>query len=644
MPEILYRASRVGIVAFVTSPHLDSRLNTAGKTPLFPFEYRHHFLHISHHFWYDDQICQSQCRKRIMKNPTIERNPKLKPKSRCLTSWTLLLLTIFILTFMSTVYELNAQSDSELRFEVSFPSSIHPESITGRVFIVVSKENDPEPRFQTRRSRNSPFFGKDIERLRADEVVTIDDDVLGFPLTSIREIPPGEYFVQAFINIYTEFKRSDGHTIWLHNDQWEGQQWNRSPGNLYSDVKKVRIDTASAQSIRLVCGNVIPPIQIPPDTEWVKRIKFQSKILSEFWGQPIYIGATILLPKDYNKDRKTFYPVNYQQGHFSLNAPNGFRTDDPGENDRRGHSGYEFYKTWISDACPRMITVTFQHPCPYFDDSYAVNSANCGPYGDAIMSELIPEIESRFRIIREPWARILEGGSTGGWEALALQIFHPDFFGGAFAYCPDPIEFSDVEGVHVYEDKNAFHRRVGWREVPIPDSRRADGSLVLTSKQIQQYEHVLGTKGRSGEQWDIWQAVWGPVGEDGYTQLLIDKVTGKIDPQVVQYWKDHYDLKVYLEKNWAAVGPKIAGKLYIFTGDMDTYYLNNPVHRFQEFLARTRDPHVPGFFMYAPRKIHCWTGPFTPLERIQFIANHIIKNAPKDEKTPWWTKRQEQNR
>ncbi|HEY3841041.1 MAG TPA: alpha/beta hydrolase-fold protein, partial [Bryobacteraceae bacterium] len=132
----------------------------------------------------------------------------------------------------------------------------------------------------------------------------------------------------------------------------------------------------------------------------------------------------------------------YEQGHFGLGAPLGFSTD--------GGRGQEFATEWTKDNFPRMIVVTLQHPNPYFDDSYAVKSVNVGPYGDAIHQELIPEIEKRFRIVRQPWARLLSGGSTGGWEALALQVFYPEFYGGTWSYCPDSVDFSDVEGIDVY--------------------------------------------------------------------------------------------------------------------------------------------------------------------------------------------------
>jgi len=555
-------------------------------------------------------------------------------KHRFFAPWTILFCILALLS-PGQAHPKADQTDPRLTFEISFPDSVHAGPITGRVYVFITRNSDREPRFQFGRT-GVPIFGLDVEQLKPGQPAIIDETVLGSPVVSLRDIPAGDYYVQGFINIYTEFRRSDGHVVWFHDDQWEGQRFRISPGNLYSDIFKVHLDPNKDSTIRLAAIHVIPPIQVPPDTKCVKRIKFQSKLLSDFWGRPIYLGATVLLPKGYDENKKTYYPVDYIQGHFSLRAPRGFRTEPPDENDRWGKRGYEFYETWIADDCPRMILVTFQHPCPYFDDSYAVNSANCGPYGDAIMNELIPEIESRFRIIRKPYARVLEGGSTGGWEALALQVFHPDFFGGCFAYCPDPVDFRDVQGINIYEDKNVYTRQLEWRKVPIPYSRRADGSIIATSEQINKYELVLGTKGRSAEQWDIWQAVYGPVGEDGYTKPLYDKQTGDIDPEVAQYWKDNYDLKVFLERNWASVGPKLMGKLYVFTGDMDTYYLNNAVHLLQDFMKATSDPHYEGFFWYGPRKTHCWTGPFTPLERLEFMAEHIARNAPAGEDTSWW--------
>lgn len=524
-----------------------------------------------------------------------------------------------------------------LRVEISFPASAHAEPITGRVFFMLSRKNEPEPRFQIGRT-GVPFFGRDVERLKPGEPGLIDENDLGTPVESLKDIPPGDYFVQGFVNIYSEFRRADGHIVWMHDDRWEGQRWQRSPGNLYSDVERVRIDPAKGGVIKLSAKNVIPSVQVPPDTEWVKRFKFQSPTLTKFWGRPISLGATVLLPRDYEKTGIA-YPVNYIQGHFSLNPPLGFEPGavrpkpDPTTEEPPGAA---LYREWIKDNFPRMILVTFQHPTPYFDDSYAVNSVNVGPYGDAILQELVPEFEKRFRAIREPWARVLSGGSTGGWEALALQIFHPDFFGGTFAYCPDPVTFTDVEGINVYEDENAYYKQYDWRQVPTPNSRETDGRIRMTSRQRNYFELVNGTKGRSGEQIDIWSAVFGPIGKDGYFEPLFDKRTGVINRKVAQYWKDHYDLLEHLKRNWALVGPKLIDKLHVYTGDMDTYYLNNSTKELEKWMKTTTNPHYPGFFMYGDGKPHCWSGPTTPAERLKEMAQYMLRKKPEGVTTPWW--------
>lgn len=509
-----------------------------------------------------------------------------------------------------------------IRVEVSYTADANAGPITGRVFLMLSRSQETEPRLQIGRM-GVPFFGRDVERLKPGQAAVIDETDLGSPVESLRDIPPGEYFVQGFVNVYSEFRRADGHVLWMHDDQWEGQQWNRSPGNLYSEVQKVVIDPAKGGVIRLTASKVIPPVVVPPDTKWVKRFKFESPLLTKFWGRPIYLGATVLLPRDYDTSTVA-YPVHYMQGHFSLRAPLGF------------DEGNAVYQDWIKDDFPRMILVTFQHPTPYFDDSYAVNSVNVGPYGDAIMGELIPEIEKRFRTIREPYARVLSGGSTGGWEALALQVFHPDFFGGAWAYCPDSVTFTDVEGVNFYEDVNAFYKQYGWRREPTINSRETDGRVRLTSQQRNYFELAQGTKGRSGEQIDIWSAVFGPVGPDGYFAPAFDKKTGVIDRKVAEYWRDNFDLLYYLKRNWPVVGPKLVDKIRVYTGDVDTYFLDNAVRELEKWMKTTINPHYEGYFLYGDGKPHCWSGPATQVQRLREIAEHIMRHKPDGATTPWW--------
>jgi len=521
-----------------------------------------------------------------------------------------------------TPASLEAQQEPVTRFRVSYPATVHEGPITGRVFVMISRTAEREPRLQIGRN-GTPFFGRDVEVLEPGREGIIDETDLGSPLESLSDLPPGEYYIQGMVNIYSEFRRGDGHVVWMHDDRWEGQAFQRSPGNLYSDVQKVRLDPGEGFDVALEADHVIPPIEIPEDTRWVKRFRFQSPMLSEFWGRPIYLGATVLLPRGYESSTIS-YPVLYRQGHFSLRPPLGFR------------EGTELYEAWMQDDFPRMIVVTFQHPTPYFDDSYAVNSVNVGPYGDAFMEELIPRVEERFRIIREPWARWLDGGSTGGWESLALQVFHPDFFGGVWSYCPDPVTFTNVEGINIYEDGNAFFKVRGWRKVPIVNSRDTDGTMRMTSRQRNYYELAKGTRGRSGEQLDIWSAVYGPLGEDGYFKPLFDKRTGEIDPSVAEYWRENYDLLEYMKRNWSWLGPKLVDKIHIYIGDMDTYRLEQPVYDLEAWMKTTTDPHYPGFFMYGDRKPHCWIGPVTMPERLKEMAMHGLRHMPEGTTTPWW--------
>jgi hypothetical protein len=386
-------------------------------------------------------------------------------------------------------------------------------------------------------------------------------------------------------------------------------------------------------------------VKVPADTSSVKHLKIQSQLLTKFWGQPVYLGAVVLLPKDYEAHPGVYYPVVYDQGHFRLNPPLGFsepqaagRDSQQQPVDRNPVPGNSFAEAWNSNEFPRMVAVTFQHPTPYFDDSYAVNSVNNGPYGDALMTELIPYIEDRFRIIQKPYARVLTGGSTGGWESLALQIFHPDFFGGTWSGYPDPVDFTRYQLINIYQDDNAFYQPGHeWVTVDRPLMRSVQGQVEVTIKQMSQLEEVLGSRGRSCQQLEAWEAVYGPIGEGGYPKPLWDKRTGKIDRDVANYMREHgYDLTEYLRKDWSVIGPKLAGKLHLFVGDMDNFYLNLAVYRLEDFLKSTRSPHEEGWFAYGrPMKGHGWQ-PMTRPDLIRVMANEITKNAPRGDDTSTW--------
>jgi hypothetical protein len=531
------------------------------------------------------------------------------------------------------------------KFEVSFPASAHAGAITGRVFVVVSTSDKPEPRLQAGSWGDSgPFFGVDVKGLAAGESAVIDASTPGSPV-GLGEIPAGDYYVQALVNIYTEFHRADGHTVWLHMDQWEGQHFNRSPGNLYSEAQKVHLDPAAGYHIKLSLTKEIPPVVVPPDTAWVKHIKIQSEMLTKFWGHPMYIGAIVLLPKGYDSHPNAHYPAIYDQNHFSLRPPLRFTEENPPVNpemrtrlaDLNIETGREFFEAWTSDNFPRMIAVTFQHPTPYYDDSYAVNSVNNGPYGDALVKEMIPYLEAHFRMIPKPYARVLTGGSTGGWESLAAQVFYPDFFGGTWTLYPDSIDFRRYGTVNAYEDDNAFWEPGHtWVQVPRYIMRTAEGQDEITIQQFSQMEDVLGSHNRSGEQIEIWDAAYGPVGDDGYPKPLWDKKTGKIDHSVAIYMRDHgYDLSYNIRTNWATLGPKLRGKIHVYVGDMDNFYLNLAVYKLEEEMKKLTNPACDCDFQYGrPMKGHGWQ-PTSNANLVKWMAEHVEKNAGGEDTKQW---------
>lgn len=528
------------------------------------------------------------------------------------------------------------------RFEISYPATLDGGPITGRVFLIVSKSNRTEPRLQAGSYQVSvPFYGADVDELKPGVPAVIDAATPGYQVESLKDLPAGEYYVQALLNVYTKVRRKDGHQIWVHLDQWEGQQWNRSPGNLVSEVERFQLDPAKGFDIPLRLTRKLPPVEVPPDTEWVKRVKIQSRLLSEFWGHPVYLGATVLLPKGYAEQPKRRYPGIYIQGHFGLNAPFGFTPQPPATPEtaeqrqvrlRRGarETGYEFAQAWMADNFPRMIAITFQHPTPFYDDSYAINSANNGPYGDALLTELIPYLEEQFRLAPRPEARVLTGGSTGGWESLALQIHHPKFFNGVWSLYPDPVDFRRYQMSNIYEDDNAFEVAAGnWSKLIRPLSRDAEGQVTLTMRQMSRLEMVLGSHSRSGQQITAWDAAYGPVGMDGYPRPLWDPQTGKIDREVALYMRDNgYDLRYYLERNWPKIGSDLAGKIHVYCGDMDNYYLNLAVYMMEDFLKEVESPRAAAVFEYGrPMKPHGWQ-PFTNAELVRLMAARIRRTAP----------------
>jgi hypothetical protein len=547
------------------------------------------------------------------------------------------------------------EGESSLEIGISFGPGLSREPLDGRLLLLLSVDDSEEPRFQISDTslNTQQAFGIDVEGMKPGEERVFDSRALGYPTDSLASLRAGTYNVQALLHKYETFRRADGHVVKLPMDRGEGQQWNRAPGNLYSTPRKLAINPQEGKTIHIVLDRVIPPIPEPPATRYVRHERIRSELLSKFWGRDMYLGAHVLLPDGFDEHPAARYPLVIEHGHYPLTFE-GWRETPPDPDVKCEHSdrfhvdcynrieeeeAYQLYRDWTAPGFPRVIIVQIQHANPYYDDSYAVNSENLGPYGDAIMQELLPHIEKKYRAIGAGWARFMYGGSTGGWESLAAQIFYPDDFNGCYAACPDPIDFRAYTVVDIYRDDSAYEWTGPFKAVPKPGYRDYLGHLSATLRQMNQLEMVLGTQSRSGGQWDIWEAVYSPVGPDGYPKRIWDRNTGVIDREVAMYWQEHFDLSYILRRDWSkGLGRKLRGKIHIYVGEADNYYLNNAVYLVDEFLGSTRDPYYEGEIDYEPRAEHCWNGDHKHpnyLSRLRYpqlfiprIVERIMKTAP----------------
>jgi hypothetical protein len=536
-------------------------------------------------------------------------------------------------------------------FSVSFAREQSPAPLDGRLLLILSTDPAAEPRKQINNSPNTQMiFGMDIDGMQPGQETLVDERAFGYPVRSLADLKAGHYYVQAVLHRYETFNLASGHTVKLPMDRGEGQHWNLAPGNLYSKPKEITLDASTSSPVRILLDQTIPPIPEPKDTKYVRHIRIKSELLSAFWGRPMYLGAHVLVPEGFDEHTEAHYPLAVFHGHFPDDIT-GFRTEPPDPNLKpdysdRFHLGgynriqqeeaYAFYQQWISPKFPRFLVIEIQHPTPYYDDSYAVNSANMGPYGDAIETELIPYIEKRFRGIGQGWARFLYGGSTGGWEALAVQMFYPDHYNGTFAACPDPVDFRAYTVVDIYKNKNAYFIEGPHKRVAQPGMRDYMGHISASLQDLNDYESALGSHRRSGEQWDIWQAVFSPMGADGYPAEIWDRATGEIHPDIAGYWREHYDLSYILKRDWATLGPKLKGKIHIYVGSADNYFLNDAVYYIEDFLKGTTDPPYEGEVKYGDRAEHCWNGdPALPnaISRLHYNTLYLPKILERMQKT-----------
>ena len=532
---------------------------------------------------------------------------------------------------------LNGLELSAQMFNVKINNNLHTENFDGRLLLLFSNNNAAEPRFQISDALTTQIIlGKNVDQWAIGATQSIAEDAYGFPKERLSQIPAGDYYVQVLLHKYETFHLKNGKVVKLPMDRGEGQHWNLAPGNIYSKPIKIHFDPKNTEVVQLTIDQIIPPIIEPTDSKYIKHIKIQSKLLTEFWGRPMYLGAHILLPEGFDTHQNVKYPLAIYHGHFPSDI-SGFSTTPPnpnlipdtsarfnitGYNKIQEEEAYQFYKQWTGPNFPRVLAIEIQHATPYYDDSYAVNSANMGPYGDAITYELIPEIEKQFRGIGQGWARFTYGGSTGGWEALAVQVFYPNEYNGAYAACPDPIDFNHYTTINIYKDENAYYAKSDFKDLARPSHRNYLGHINSTIKETNQRELALGTHSRSGDQYDVWEAVFSPMGEDGYPKRIFDKHSGTIDKSVAAYWKENYDLAHIIKRDWPKIGEQLKGKIHLYVGDMDNYYLNNAVYTAEDMLKQLKNPSCNCVIDYGDRAEHCWNGDHTQPNYISRLRYH----------------------
>ena len=486
------------------------------------------------------------------------------------------LLALFVTILAAVV--LHGQVGPGLRFEVTLDPSL-PAQPPGRLLVVMASSDRVEPRRLIGRTGRTatPTVGVDVPALAPGDRVILDATAAAFPIEGLADLPAGEYHVQAVLNTNRDI-RSPG-----------------APGSLYSEPLQVALEPAQNEPVRLTLSRRIPDEQLPPDEEYLRFVKIRSDLLTQFHGRPIYVRAGVILPPGFEQEPERRYPLRVHIGGY------GSRYTRVGSMMRPGSP---FRDAWLAADAPRMVLLHLDGAGPN-GDPYQVNSANNGPYGDAVTQELIPYVEREFRGIGEPHARVLDGGSTGGWVSLALQIFYPDFFNGAWASCPDGVDFSAFQLVDIYSGDSAYVDEQGHE---LPSARNRNGRVRFTMRHEVQMENVLGRGDSwtmSGRQWGAWNAAYGPRGQDGRPVPLWDPETGVIDRAVTRHWEP-YDLRLVLEQHWDELAPKLRGKLNIWVGEMDDYYLNNAVHLLDEFLQTK--PSIDARIAFGPDRGHCWTG------------------------------------
>jgi S-formylglutathione hydrolase FrmB len=436
-----------------------------------------------------------------------------------------------------------ARAAEPLEFHVTFDAGVSQEPFTGRVYVMLEPGTGRQPRLGPNLFSPGPFFAVDVKNWKPGESLVVGNAAVAFP-APLSELEAGVYSVQAVM----DFDRG-------------ARDFSNAPGNGYSEATSQELDPDSAGVVRLQIDQVVAPRPFP-ENERVKLVDIKSELLSRFHGRELRLRAGVVLPSSYGKDPEKRYPVIYNVPGFSGTHFGAFQAAKRNATDVDG---------------VEMLYVVLDPDCRLGHHVFA-DSDNNGPVGQAVVDELIPHIESRFRAIGKPAARFVTGHSSGGWSSLWLQVTYPDIFGGVWSTAPDPVDFQDFSRIDIYTPGTNMFKDAQGELRPIA---RLGGKPVLFLKPLSDVEVVMGHGGQLGS----FEAVFSPRGPDGEPKQLWNRATREIDPAVAAAWK-RYDIRLILEQNWQILGPKLEGKVHVITGSEDTFYLEGAVALLKEALVR----------------------------------------------------------
>lgn len=428
-------------------------------------------------------------------------------------------------------------------FRVVYGRGVSTGPFTGRIYILLSAKEPKQLPSGPNWFAPEPFFAVDVKDWRPGEALAVGADALGFP-APLSKLKPGAYYIQAVM----DFDRG-------------GRSFGAAEGNGYSRPVRADLDPRAGGPVALTIDRVYHAKPFP-ETDRVKLVDIESKLLTEFHGRPTRLRAGVVLPESFAKDPQRRYPVVYEVPGFGGTHLGAVNAAARGATDVAG---------------VEMLYVVLDPSCRLGHCVFA-DSANNGPCGQALVEELIPFIEKEYRGLGTPNARFVTGHSSGGWSSLWLQLTYPDFFGGVWSTSPDPVDFRDFQRIDL--TKPGANLFAGGDGKPRPLAR-VGGKPVLYFKPFSDMETVMG----HGGQLASFEAVFGPRASDGKPRRLWDRATGAVDPETARDW-EKYDICLTLERDWKTLGPKLAGKLHVYTGADDTFYLEGAVRLLQESLKK----------------------------------------------------------